>query len=149
MRQAGTLPTEREAQRFAAWLVSQRIEAHAEAEGAAWTVWVRDEDRLPEAREALAHFLQHPADAQYQGAEQSAEAAHREAEARRQQAQGNVVEMRGRWGAGAAGNAWRDAPLSGRADVDCPEHPRRDRYEQRHNERGPRAANHRGRSTAV
>jgi GlpG protein len=98
MRQAGTLSTEPEARRFAAWLVAQRIEAHAEAENGTWVIWVRDEDQLARAREALAHFREHPADSRYAGAEQSAEALQRDAEAKRRQAQGNVVEMRGRWG---------------------------------------------------
>jgi GlpG protein len=103
MRQVGSLNTEREARRFAAWLVAQRIEAHAEQEPSGWVVWVRDEDKLPEAREALAHFREHPDDAKYQGAEQSAQAVLRDEEARRKQAQGNVVEMRGRWGAPVPG----------------------------------------------
>jgi len=109
MRQVGTLKTEHEAQQFAAWLIAQRIEAHAEQENGTWVVWVRDEDRLPQAREALAHFRQHPGDARYQNAERSAEAARREEEAQRRQAQGNVVEMRGRWGSapGMPGTARR------------------------------------------
>jgi GlpG protein len=76
-------------------------------------VWVRDEDKLPAAREALAHFREHPDDARYQGAEQSAQAVQREEEARRKQAQGNVVEMRGRWGTTVPGvsGAPRRAPL--------------------------------------
>jgi GlpG protein len=98
MRQVGTLSSQSEAQRFAAWLVTQQIAAHAEQENGGWVVWVRDEDRLPQAREALAHFREHPGDAKYQDAERTAEAARREEEAKRRQAQGNVVQMRGRWG---------------------------------------------------
>jgi rhomboid protease GlpG len=100
MRQVGTLSTERQARQFAAWLVSQRIEAHAEEESGTWVVWVREEDQLPLAREALVHFREHPDDAKYHGAEQSAEMARREEAVRRRQAQGNVVEMRGRWSSG-------------------------------------------------
>lgn len=113
MRQAGTLTSERDAQRFAAWLVSQRIDAHAEHEGDAWAVWVRDEDHLSQAREALEHFRINPQDARYQGAERSAEAILREEEAKRQQAHRNVVEMRGRWAAsgGIGGAAPRRCPL--------------------------------------
>jgi len=113
MRQVGTLPTEPEARRFAAWLVSQRIEAHAEQEQSGWVVWVRDEDQLPAAREALAHFREHPNDPKYQDAQRSAEAVQREEESRRKQAQGNVVEMRGRWGTavGMAG-VRKKAPLT-------------------------------------
>ena len=112
MRQVGTLPSEPEARRFAAWLVSQRIDAHAEQEQSGWVVWVRDEDQLTAAREALAHFREHPTDPKYQNAQQSAEAVQREEESRRRQSQGNVVEMRGRWGT-AVGmpGAKRKAPL--------------------------------------
>src|SRR5262245_17808016 len=113
MRQLGTLPTESAARRFAAWLVSQHLEAHAEQEPTGWVVWVRDEDQLPKAREALAHFREHPDDAKYQGAEKSAEAVQRDEETRRRQALGNVVEMRGRWGSGVPGmgGVKRKAPL--------------------------------------
>ena len=100
MRQVGTLPSQNEAQRFAAWLVTQRIEVHDEEESGAWVVWVREEDQLPQARDALAHFREHPEDPKYRGAEQAAEMARREEELKRRQAQGNVVEMRGRWVSG-------------------------------------------------
>jgi GlpG protein len=102
MRQAGILNNERDAQRFAAWLVSQRIEAHAEQEGSGWAVWVRDEDQTTKAREALAHFQAHPQDPKYKGAERSAEQVIRQQEEERKKARGNVVEMRGRWGTGGA-----------------------------------------------
>src|SRR5262245_19799385 len=113
MRQLGTLPTEFAARRFAAWLVSERIEAHAEQEPTGWVIWVRDEDQLPQAREALDHFREHPDDARYQGAEKSAETILRDEEQRRRQALGNVVEMRGRWGSAVPGmgGVKRKAPL--------------------------------------
>jgi GlpG protein len=114
MRQVGTLPDEREANRFASWLVTQRIDAHAEQEGESWVIWVREEDRLREAREALAHFREHPQDAKYRNAEKSAETLLREEEARRRESQKNVVQMRGRWGTpGTLGGSGvpRRAPL--------------------------------------
>src|SRR5437762_8803768 len=98
MRQVGTVANEVEAQRFAAWLVAQRIEAHAEQENGAWVIWVRDEDQLPKARQDLAQFQKNPADTRFQDAERTAQEVAREAEAKRRQAQKNVVEMRGRWG---------------------------------------------------
>src|SRR5262245_31722100 len=112
MRQVGTLSNEQDARRFAAWLVTQRIEAHAEQESSGWVVWVRDEDQLPQAREALAHFREHPGIGRYQDAERGAEAARRDEEIKRRQAQANVVEMRGRWagGPGMPGRA-RRAPV--------------------------------------
>ena len=112
MRQLGTLPNERDARRIAAWLTAQRIEAHAEQEQNGWVIWVRDEDRLPQAREALAHFREHPQDTRYQGAERSAEALVREEEAKRRQALSNVVQMRSRWSSGSAlGSGPRRCPL--------------------------------------
>jgi GlpG protein len=102
MRQAGILNDEREAQRFAAWLVAQRIEAHAEQEGSGWAIWVRDEDQIPRARESLQQFQANPQDPKYRDAERTAEQVLREQEQQRKRAQGNIVEMRGRWGTGAA-----------------------------------------------
>jgi GlpG protein len=98
MRQVGKLSTEIEAQRFAAWLVSQRIDAHAEADGGQWAIWVRDEDQIETARQALIEFQANPKDPRYQGAQTAAESLRREEEKKRQKAQQNVVQMRNRWG---------------------------------------------------
>jgi GlpG protein len=112
MRQVGTLSNETEAQRFAAWLVAQRVEAHTEQENGAWVIWVRDEDQLKKARQDLTEFQKNPADAKYQGVERTAEAVAREAEEKRRQAQKNVVEMRGRWGAaGGMAGMTRRSPV--------------------------------------
>jgi GlpG protein len=110
MRQLGTLATQQDAQRFTSWLLANRIEAHAEQADGGWAVWVRDEDHLPQAREALTHFREHPLDQRYQDAERSAQAVLRDEESKRQQAQRNIVEMRGRWGGGAGGIS-RRCPL--------------------------------------
>jgi GlpG protein len=112
MRQVGTLPSEREARQFAAWLVSQRIDAQAESENGGWVVWVREEDQLAKAREGLEQFRANPNDPQYQNAVQAAETLKRQEEAKRRQAQNNVVQMRGRWGAAGPGvPGSRRAPL--------------------------------------
>ncbi len=110
MRQLGNLPTESDAHRLAAWLVTQRIDAHAEQDKAGWSVWVRDEDHLPEARAALEHFRANPQDPRYQGVESAAERIRRDEDRERQKARSNVVEMRGRWGTGASAVA-RRCPL--------------------------------------
>lgn len=112
MRQVGTLPSEREARQFAAWLVAQHIDAHAEAENEGWVVWVREEDQLPQARDGLARFRDNPSDPQYHNAIQAAENLKRQEEAKRRQAQSNVVQMRGRWGTAGPGAAGpRRAPF--------------------------------------
>jgi GlpG protein len=113
MRQVGTLASERDAQRFAAWLVAQQIEAHAEQEANGWAVWVREEDQLPKAREALAEYQANPLDAKYQNSERTAQEILRQEAEKRRQAQSNVVEMHRRWGAGSAfgGGVPRRCPL--------------------------------------
>ncbi|MDX1944510.1 MAG: rhomboid family intramembrane serine protease [Pirellulaceae bacterium] len=103
MRQAGTLPTEAAARQFTSWLIAQRIDAQAEAEGSAWAIWVRDEDQLPAAREALQHFAANPQDARYRDAHGAAAARLREEDRQRQAIKGNVVTMRDRWGAAGGG----------------------------------------------
>jgi GlpG protein len=111
MRQLGKLPTESDAHRLSAWLVTQRIDALAEPDGDGWAVWVRDEDHLAEARAAFDHFRANPEDPRYRGAESTAERLRREEERDRQKARGNIVEMRGQWGTGFRGAA-RRCPLA-------------------------------------
>ncbi|MHB8864791.1 MAG: rhomboid family intramembrane serine protease [Pirellulaceae bacterium] len=97
MRQVGSLPDQREAERFAAYLVTQGIDAHAEQDTHNWAVWVRDEDRIDQARESLEHFKGDPEDHRYRGVERDAEVIRRGEFQRRVSAQKNVVEMRSRW----------------------------------------------------
>ena len=111
MRQLGTLANESDAHRLAAWLVTQRIDAHAEPDGEGWAVWVRDEDHLAEARTAFENFRANPQDQRYRGVESTAERIRREEERDRQKARGNVVEMRSLWGSGFKGAA-RRCPLA-------------------------------------
>ncbi len=97
MRQIGSLPHERDAQRFAAYLVTQGIDAQAEPDSDNWVIWARDENRIDQAREEFDIFRVDPNDDRYRGAEREAEKIRRETVQRRQAAQKNVVEMRGRW----------------------------------------------------
>ncbi len=97
MRQVGSLPNQREAERFSAYLVTQGIDAHAEQDTHEWAVWVRDEDRIEQARQSLEHFRVDPEDNRYRGVERDAEVIRRGELQRRMSAQKNVVEMRGRW----------------------------------------------------
>jgi len=111
MRQLGIITDEREAERLAAWLVAQRIEAHAEEAGeAGFAIWVRDEDQLPQARAALEHFRANPQDPRYQNAERDAAEFQRKEEAKRRDAQKNVVQMRSRWGSGLPGSGMGGPP---------------------------------------
>jgi GlpG protein len=97
MRQVGSLPDQRDAERFAAFLVTQGIDAHAEQDMREWAIWVRDENCIEQARESFELFKIDPNDSRYKGAERDAEAIRREEAQRRISAQKNMIEMRGRW----------------------------------------------------
>lgn len=97
MRRIGSIPQERDAQRLAAYLVTLGIDSHAEQDGDSWAIWVRDENRIEDAREALEAFRLEPNSSRYQGAEREAESIRREAERLRHAARKNVIEMRGKW----------------------------------------------------
>jgi GlpG protein len=109
MRQVGSLTNHDDAQRFLAYLVTQRIDAQAEQEGERWVIWVHEEDRVPLAKSALSEFQADPTAPKYQDAKRRAETVLREEQTKRRQAQKNVVEMRSRWGSG--GVSARKAPL--------------------------------------
>lgn len=97
MRQIGTISDRSLAERFTAFLITQEIDAQGELEENDWVIWVRDEDRLDFAREALKQFMANPNDAQFVGAEQTAESILLEKARKRAQTRKNVVQMRGQW----------------------------------------------------
>src|SRR5687768_8580158 len=103
MRQLATFDTADHARRLTAYLVTQRIAAHAEEDGGKFSIWVRDEDQMGAARGALDHFRANPSDARYSGVETAAHALKRQQAAEREARQKNVVEMRSRWGSGPGG----------------------------------------------
>ena len=77
MRLIGTLNKELEAHRFAAHLVTEGIQAHAEFDRDSWAIWVRDENRIGEARDALGDFRRDPDALVYRGAERAADSLRR------------------------------------------------------------------------
>lgn len=97
MRQLVTLDNGQQAQRLAAYLVTQGISAVAEEDPPGWTVWVKEEDQLAAASGELKAFEANPNDPRYLAAEQKAESLRREARQRHQQKQRNTIEMRDRW----------------------------------------------------
>jgi GlpG protein len=97
MRQAGTLPGEQEAERFADYLLTLGITTRVEKQGDSWAVWVREEERVPQAKQELEAFAGNPADPRYADVESKAQTLRREAAAKDEQARKNIVELRGRW----------------------------------------------------
>lgn len=100
MRQLTTLKDEASARRFAAWLVTQKIEARADKDSDGFVVWVIDEDRMAAAKEQLAAFQADPNNARYRGAERDAAALERSEQQRRERAQKNTVDISRNWGTG-------------------------------------------------
>jgi GlpG protein len=97
MRQAGTLPGEQQAERFADYLLTLGITTRLEKQGDAWAVWVREEERVPQAKEELAAFARNPTDPRFSEAETKARTIRREVAEKEEQARKNIVELRGRW----------------------------------------------------
>lgn len=97
MRQIGTVSNVVWAERFAAFLITKGIAAQAEEEDGVWAIWVRDEDQLAEAKTAFEEFSADPDGQQYQGALREATAILGAEAKRREEAQKNLIEMRGRW----------------------------------------------------
>ena len=102
MRQIGSLAREADAERLAAYLITQGIAANTEQEGDDWAIWVRDENRLDDAREAFRDFKHNPEDTRYDNVERVAAKLRREEAEQREAARKNVVEMRGKWGSSKA-----------------------------------------------
>lgn len=97
MRRIGTLSDRQEAARFGDFLLTQQIKSQIDPSGNEWAVWVHDEDRLDDAKEALEAFLADPDAERYQEAIVEADRV-RHAEVRqRQQAKKNSVNMADRW----------------------------------------------------
>ena len=109
MRQLGSLPDERPATRLSDYLLTLGIETRTEQTADGWILWVYNEDRLPQAREELAVFLQKPDDPRYSTAVREANAVRQEAARKQAAARRNTIEMRDRWN--AVGTA-RSRPLT-------------------------------------
>lgn len=107
MRQAGTLATRLDADRFANYLLSLGITSKVEGSGDAWSIWVHDENQLAHSKQELAEFLRQPNDARYIAAEQTARQVRRETAARQKQAERNLIDMRNVWA-----NPWHRRPVT-------------------------------------
>ncbi len=105
MRSIGQLDKRELAERFTAYLIGEGIDASAEssnsdADGASWTIWVHDEDRLDEARGQLAEFCRQPDDRRYAAAISKAAERLREKERREREIARRMVDVRQRWSRG-------------------------------------------------
>jgi GlpG protein len=78
MRLIGHLKSEASAKAFSGYLVSLNVRNLIEPDPEGWAVWIHSEDQIESGQQALAAYLQNPADKKYQIAAQTAEAMERE-----------------------------------------------------------------------
>jgi GlpG protein len=107
MRQAGTLPSKQDAERFANYLLSLGITSKVEQASDGWSIWIHDENQIPRSKQELEQFERQPADERYQVAEQAARAGRREAAEKKRLAQKNYIDMRNEWA-----SPWRRRPVT-------------------------------------
>jgi GlpG protein len=107
MRQAGTIATKQDADRFANYLLSLGITSKIDRAGSEWAVWIHDENQLPRSKQELDQFHEQPHDPRYQEAEHAARLARKEAAEKMRQARRNYVDMRNEWA-----SPWRRRPVT-------------------------------------
>jgi GlpG protein len=97
MRHVGTIGDEREAQRFAAHLLTLGIHSRPETEDGRVAIWIVEEDHVQRAREELREFLENPSAPRYHEAEEAARRIRKERESREKRARKNFVDVGARW----------------------------------------------------
>lgn len=97
MRQIGIIPQESDAKRLADYLLTLNITTRLDPTKEGWAVWVHREERVEEARKAFQEFIENPADAKYQGLEQTARTIRKEVERKQREHLKNTINLRGRW----------------------------------------------------
>ncbi len=107
MRQAGTITTKSDAQRFADYLLALGITSKVESEGDEWAIWIHDENQIERSKQELEQFRHDPGDPRYKQAEAAARAARRAATEKKRQAERNFVDMRNQWA-----SPWRRRPVT-------------------------------------
>jgi GlpG protein len=107
MRQAGTLPPDADAERFADYLLTLGIKTRIDAGNNGRIVWIKDEQDLERGRHELAEFLANRADPKYRMAQDGARAIRQDLEAKEKQYRKNLMDVRRGWA----------QPITGRAPI--------------------------------
>jgi GlpG protein len=97
MRQLGTVPDERIAQRFADFLLTKGIPLSVDPAPGGWALWVRNEDHLEEARRQFAEFSAAPDAPVYRDSARVAEQLRADEQRRASAAKKNLVDVSQRW----------------------------------------------------
>ncbi len=94
MRRIGRFPSESQACKFEAYLLTLGIRGLVEEDAASWTIWVHDEDHVEQAKHSFTAFTQAPDDACYSDVLQKATVLRKESE---KEARKSFVDVRRQW----------------------------------------------------
>jgi GlpG protein len=108
LREIGTIAGEKEARALADYLLTLNITTKLEPKPNGWAVWVHREERVPEARVALAEFEANPADPRFQSAAKTAKEIRKKTEKVEKDYRKRVKDFRERW----EGAMYHRAPLA-------------------------------------
>jgi GlpG protein len=97
MRAIGTVANEQDARRLGAHLLTLGIASQMDPAPEGYQVWIRDEDKLQQAKQELVLFLQDPVDPRYNAAEQLAQQVQQQQVQAEKQYQRNVRDIRSQW----------------------------------------------------
>lgn len=97
MRQAGTLSNREQAKQFADYLLTQGISARVDAAADQFAIWIRDEDRVAQAREELERFVADPRNPRYVRSAATAQTLRKQQAQEEVQHRKNYIEIRDRW----------------------------------------------------
>lgn len=109
LRELGIITEERNARALADYLLTREIVSKVVANrDGRFSLWVRDEDRLDEARQVHEEFVRNPDDERFQGAARTAKQIRKQAEAAEKEHRRKSLDLRDRW----EGPIYRRAPLT-------------------------------------
>ena len=97
MRLVGNVSNASHASRFADYLLTLEITARVDAEGNAFSIWVRDEQSIDRARELYAEFQLSPEADRYVQAATDARIIRRDEEKRQRQIEKKTIDVRRTW----------------------------------------------------
>lgn len=97
MRQIGTLSSEKDANTFVDYLLTQGIDSQCDSSGDAFDIWIRDEDQIDRAKPMLAEFQANPQAAAFESANQEARKIREQKVQARLQHAKNKMDVRRNW----------------------------------------------------
>jgi GlpG protein len=108
VREIGIVAQEKEAKVLADYLLSQQITSKVMPAKDGWSIWVHDEDRVPQAVEAFRAFREEPNAERFVAARSTARAVKKAMEKAKKEHEKKSLDFRDRW----EGSAWGKYPLT-------------------------------------